>query len=667
MSFGKQLSLLGLQLPSRLPTLWVKRLVLYASDRDNKIIRDIPLQPGMNIVWSTSQSPSSGSLGGHNAGKTSFCRLLRYCLGENSYGTDKNQKQIASLFPDGMVGAEIEANGNTWAVARSFKSDGKKMAIPDGALEELLGCVNPEPFQNFVNYIEQVCLSRFSVSTFAKHGQPIRWGHVLSWLTRDQEARFTEFHQFRSPRSNSHAPIFPKSKEDAHTLLRSALHLLNSDSEMDQEKIQEINKKLRSVRREQAKRQQESGYWDQELTRRLREKLDIPADEMISWDSADLFDHSIRQRYKERIAELDCTTASHQKEISRIQNDINENNRRVGGIDLELGKVKSILEARRRFFREMEGVSNKSANDPEEEWRAVDCTPVGIKIIECPLAREKWAQEKRRQDNKSIVDLKEYGNRRWEDHQTKGGADDLSDLERQAADLELQKQEIEQRLRDLPIQRKQEEDRLRQVEKRAQSLTDLATEAEYWRNRRQLRNTESRQREETKKTLEKEKTSIGAHIYLMEENHRDRIRLFSSLFNAIVQEVLAADVRGRIQLDGETALFSLSGNQSTLGEATTSLSIALGDISSLLFALWQDTPLPGFLIHDSPRDADMAEGLYHNFLLFINWLQEGFCSDKIIPYQYIITTTTPPPLQLQSDSWVKLHLNSDDPEGTLFK
>ncbi len=429
MSYGRQLSLLGLQLPSRLPALWVKRLVLYASIRDNRIIRDISLQPGLNIVWSTTQSPSSRSLGGHNAGKTSFCRLLRYCLGENSFGTDSNQKKISSLFPDGMVGAEVEVNGNTWAVARSFKSDGKKMAIPDGVLEELLGCINPEPFQNFIDRIEQSFLSRFSVSTFAKHGQPIRWGHVLSWLTRDQETRFAEFHKFRSPRSNSHAPVFPKSKENAHTLLCSALHLVNTDSETDRERIQEINKNLSSVSREQAKHQQESGYWDQDLTRRLREKLDIPGNEMISWDSADLFDHSIRQRYQERIAELDRTTVSHQMEISRIQNDINEYNRRAGGIDLELGNVKRILEARRRFFREMDGTASKPANDPEEEWRAVDCTPVGIKIIECPLAREKWAQEKRKQDNKSIVDLKEYGNRRWETHQATDFVEDLSDLE----------------------------------------------------------------------------------------------------------------------------------------------------------------------------------------------------------------------------------------------
>ncbi|RDE05962.1 hypothetical protein DVW87_12330 [Sphingomonas aracearum] len=80
------------------PRLWIRRLVIW-----NKLseppVRDIPLRPGLNIIW----SPSAESVGdhmGHGGGKTSFCRLVRYCLGEESFGTETQRQRIASAMPD---------------------------------------------------------------------------------------------------------------------------------------------------------------------------------------------------------------------------------------------------------------------------------------------------------------------------------------------------------------------------------------------------------------------------------------------------------------------------------------------------------------------------------------------------------------------------------------
>src|SRR5712671_2252106 len=62
------------------PRLWVRRLVIWREP--GEIIRTIDLKPGFNIVWS--RDPGSQQTGpiGHGGGKTMFCRLLRYCLGE---------------------------------------------------------------------------------------------------------------------------------------------------------------------------------------------------------------------------------------------------------------------------------------------------------------------------------------------------------------------------------------------------------------------------------------------------------------------------------------------------------------------------------------------------------------------------------------------------------
>jgi hypothetical protein len=68
------------------PNLWIKRLVIVREPGD--VIRDVELHPGLNIVWSADEEGSGGEFsdyGDHGVGKTLFCRLLRYCLGERRF------------------------------------------------------------------------------------------------------------------------------------------------------------------------------------------------------------------------------------------------------------------------------------------------------------------------------------------------------------------------------------------------------------------------------------------------------------------------------------------------------------------------------------------------------------------------------------------------------
>src|SRR5437588_287767 len=78
----------------RAPSLWVRRLAIW-KDPEN-LLRDVRLRRGLNIVWSPDpadrREDSSREVDarvpavlGHGSGKTLFCRLLRYCLGEPSF------------------------------------------------------------------------------------------------------------------------------------------------------------------------------------------------------------------------------------------------------------------------------------------------------------------------------------------------------------------------------------------------------------------------------------------------------------------------------------------------------------------------------------------------------------------------------------------------------
>ena len=85
------------------PRLWVRRLVLWKDA--NEKLREIDLRPGLNIIWSPDPAdlgntvPKKKSLG-HGSGKTLFCRLIRYCLGEERFAPEVQRSHIVRAFPD---------------------------------------------------------------------------------------------------------------------------------------------------------------------------------------------------------------------------------------------------------------------------------------------------------------------------------------------------------------------------------------------------------------------------------------------------------------------------------------------------------------------------------------------------------------------------------------
>jgi hypothetical protein len=123
------------------PRLWVRRLVIW-KEPGGEVVRDVPLRPGLNIIWSPDRADNASTTGqqrsiGHGGGKTLFCRLLRYCLGENRFATDAQRERIGPAFPNGIVGAEVMLDGACWAIVRPLGSRRRHMAVPHGQLDEI--------------------------------------------------------------------------------------------------------------------------------------------------------------------------------------------------------------------------------------------------------------------------------------------------------------------------------------------------------------------------------------------------------------------------------------------------------------------------------------------------------------------------------------------------
>jgi hypothetical protein len=75
---------------------------------------------------------------------------------------------------------------------------------------------------------------------------------------------------------------------------------------------------------------------------------------------------------------------------------------------------------------------------------------------------------------------------------------------------------------------------------------------------------------------------------------------------------------------------------------------------------------PRFLIHDSPQEGDLELHIYHRLFEFV--LERKRAVGKREPsFQYIVTTTTPPPKALAIAPYTIATLSSKKPSGLLLR
>ena len=106
----------------------------------------------------------------------------------------------------------------------------------------------------------------------------------------------------------------------------------------------------------------------------------------------------------------------------------------------------------------------------------------------------------------------------------------------------------------------------------------------------------------------------------------------------------------------------MGGNRST--SAIDSLKVIAFDFAALCLSIEGATRVPAFLIHDSPREADLGLPLYHQVFHLARWLEEIGGQPL---FQYVVTTTTRPPPELTKNPWLRLTLHGAPASDRLLK
>jgi hypothetical protein len=133
----------------------------------------------------------------------------------------------------------------------------------------------------------------------------------------------------------------------------------------------------------------------------------------------------------------------------------------------------------------------------------------------------------------------------------------------------------------------------------------------------------------------------------------DRLKLFSKDFADIIQAVMGAIVEATIAITADGFVPHVTRKGELSGAALDTIKTLAFDLAAVVSSIEGRGEHPRFLIHDGPREGDMARVIYGRFFRYAVELEAAFKSPDNASFQYLITTTTPPPKDmLQGSRWM---------------
>lgn len=629
------------------PRLWIRRLVIWSEP--GQILREIQLRPGLNIIWSPDpgDQPDLDDGLGHGSGKTLFCRLLRYVLGEDHFATQDQRYLVAEAYPEGMVGAEIQIAGRMWSVLRPFSFRSRHVAVPDLNLEQLIATdAATSGLDQLVAAIENEILSDGVAELVRREGAHSAWLVALAWLSRDQECRFDRVLDWRSPDSDSGSPTRNLSSTERLDAARALIGAIVP------EEFEHRGEVLR-LETEQRDRVREAEQLFQEA-KRLRAKLASELDlDPSSLPSGALAIEPLRRAAKERLSKLasvsqytdvtDLGALRSSEENARVE--VVDREKELAGIEARIPEIEKEIT---RIAGEIAGSSTRLFMS-ENPVCPICEVPIDQALAEgCKLSHKlpDLANAKQR-----LAALEE----------------DLASARTRLEDSRRRQTELEQERLGL---REIADDLSRQV-RTAEKVRDSRSEA--WYNHRRRLDDVSRldellalqaKAEERASRLEESIERGRGRTGAFRDAQANVFGQLSSFFDGIIQDLVGPEASGMVSLDGKGLKLTveLGGDRSTA--AIESLKIIAFDLAVMCMSIEGRVRLPAFLVHDSPREADLGLSVYHRLFRLAQRLESS--EDQSL-FQYIITTTTPPPAELRRVPWLAATLGGTPAAERLLK
>lgn len=633
---------LSLTVPAGLkrPHLWVRRLAIWEAPGGQKI-RDIALRPGLNIIWSPDGFDDSGAGGvraiGHGSGKTLFCRLLRYCLGEQRFADETQRERISVAFPNGIVGAEVMLDGVCWAVVRPLGIRRRHVAIADGNLDEIAaGDGATTSIDPLIEAIEQSIVTPGVASLARLQSGQKAWPIALAWLTRDQECRFDDVLDWRSPLSGSDAPLPASGRETGprREALRAFLTAITEEE-------QQARRTEEALRADVANAEREISYLDWDRGRRHTRLIDQLGLGEQTLPEMPLLLEVFQKAADAQVAAAAQLPTGDMTELGKVRKalqDVREELRRTDEERIRLeGQIPAEKEVLRLLSSEIPSLSFAAENAASQVCPICEVPIDKVLAEKCGLSHKLHNETECR--TRLATKRQEIGNQKQKIDGFEARLKELQPaaaLGRQKVDQAEKRVQAIESVRDARTSAWQAATRLKEGVER---FAELSTERDELR--KLLRGLEDQ--------LTKERERLGAF--------RDKQSLtfgkITEKFSAIIRRLVNENAKGSVTLSGNglEIVVDVDGDRRTA--AIESLKVLAFDLACLCLSIEGATRVPAFLVHDSPREADLGLSIYDELFRLMRELEE---LTETTAFQYIVTTTTRPPDDLRGDPWLRLIL-----------
>lgn len=627
----------------RTPRLWVRRLKIWECPGGDPI-RDIELRPGLNIIWSPDgdDDPNSDTVTiGHGSGKTLFCRLIRYCLGETRFADEVQRDAISSTLLNGVVGAEVMLDGVCWAVARPLGAGRKHFAIADGVLDEIALMNGAHTgIDPLIDALEASLLGEKTASLARLGTSQKAWPIALAWASRDQECRFDNVLDWRSPVSGSDSPQ-PASGDAKGPRLLALRALLNALTEEEQT----ARADEQELARQFDQKSQLRGRLEWEIGRRVSRLVRDLGLENESLPEMPLLLQSLQTHADQRMASAAQVPDGDGGEIADARQALESARSALRTAEVQQSGLAVSLPVQKRLLAQYEGEL------PNRQNALVLAETAVCPTCERPLA----ANDERRHDIET---------------QRQRLAETEANIASQKTTVQTATTELD-RLKAKITVATQRVDRERDRVRRLETAADQRRAT--WR--RAVQHVEDVKRcEEIVQEIEQAKGDIRELDQKL-KSAREGLRSFedkqaktfgdlSRKFSAIIRDLLGNEARGSVALTGKGLDVKINVGGDRRSAATESLKVIAFDLACLCQSIEGHTRIPAFLLHDSPREADLGRTIYDELFRLIQRLESELAGSV---FQYIITTTSRPPDELIKEPWLREKLRGEPGNERLLR
>lgn len=635
------------------PAVWLRRLAVHSDwpAESGTLLREIELHRGLNVLWAEpAPRGTKNRVSGHATGKTTFCRLVRYVLDDADSGTKDFRQRFQAKFPRGWVFGEVIVAGTPWLVGRPLGHMGfHPFARKNGSLADATGA---QPlrgsYDEYQTALAEVAFGKLTLRNLSGTNRELTWDCLLEWLARDQEARFSDLLEWRHKASDYESPTLVDA--DKENLVRIILGLVEGP---EQKLLREHAEKAAEHRRLVDERPSRAYFAERQ---RLALK-DLAKQEVAKPDDPLLLE-AIKTQAKTWRTEAKSARASIRDEDKerKLQDALTSS-------EAQLLLATLALEEAKRELNQLQGTLYSTQQSAEKEQQLNELRDLRPFRGFCSAPLEEALREGcrlaalRQSDTELDRALKKA----------------KTQAERQEVIVKRQRQECSRlaeilkdriKVRDTANNALQKfhEDREKRMEKAdAPRLRAEALEAALQNYQTACDELETLEKKLT--GLDKGKRDLDKRLALMEAQHNRRIVEFSRIYDHFAKRLLGNDVTASIQFSGKAIEPAITYHGPYDSTALKLAKYLVFDLSALALGVTGSGHHPRFLLHDSPREADLTETIYEELFRAAVELEAGLKEGEA-PFQYIITTTQPPPDELKGDPWLlKPTLNATEAAG----